>query len=385
MVGSEYTGRPLLLATLAILVVSTWQWITVHANYAGNWTALFCTGELLGAPASLASEHIWLFPNTNGYDGQMYHYVAHDPLIRDPSLKNRVDDPRLRYRRILVPALVYVLAWGRSERVDPTYYCLILIFVGLGTFWTAAYCQRMGRSPVWGLLFLLLPATLVSIDRMVIDVALAALAAGFAYHVRSPSWRLFVILSAALLTRETGVLLLGGYCGFLILQRRFSEAARYSLAALPAALWYVYVHLQTARADYRATLIPLSGILSAVIHPAVYPPGVWWAWVARLGDYLALAGVLAAFLLAVRWHLHRKFEVLSLSILSFAAMGIFLQRTDHWLHVYDFGRVYTPLLLFLGLDGLRRKSWAAVTPLLCMLPRIGMQFGHQILGVISHL
>lgn len=141
------------------LVVS-WQWATVHANYGGNWTALFCTGALRGVPASLASEHIWQFPASNGFDGQLYHYIAHDPLIRDPSLKASVDDPRLRYRRVLIPGLVYLLAAGRPDWVDPVYYALILVFVGAGVYWTAAWCRSSGHSPAWGLLFVLLPATL---------------------------------------------------------------------------------------------------------------------------------------------------------------------------------------------------------------------------------
>src|ERR1700722_4966098 len=105
-------GRPIWLALLAVAAVFARQCATVHANYGGNWTALYCTGARLGVPAPLASEHVWQFPGSNGFDGQMYHYIAHDPLIRDAALAGHVDDPRLRYRRILVPGLAYLLAGG---------------------------------------------------------------------------------------------------------------------------------------------------------------------------------------------------------------------------------------------------------------------------------
>jgi len=50
------------------------------SNYAGNWIALFGTGSASPPPRALAGEHIYVFPNNTGYDGQFYRYVAHDPL-----------------------------------------------------------------------------------------------------------------------------------------------------------------------------------------------------------------------------------------------------------------------------------------------------------------
>ena len=383
MAPAEGKPRGLALSALAVALVLSWQWATVHANYGGNWTALFCTGALRGVPASLASEHIWRFPASNGFDGQLYHYIAHDPLMRNLSLKASVDDPRLRYRRILIPGLAYLMAAGRPDRVDRAYYALILVFIGAGVYWTAACCRSLSHSPAWGLLFIILPATIVSADRMVVDVALAALAAGFAYHVRAPSWRLFLILSAAALTRETGFLLLAGYCGYLLLERRWTRMAAFSLAALPAFAWYAYVHAHTSSDHYRMSFVPLSAILTDLLHPLVYPPGVRLVWLAKIGDYMALGGILAAFALALRWSIRRKLDPVALSLLCFVAMGLILQNTDHWLQVYDYGRVYSPALLFLGLEGLKRRSWAPLVPLSLMLPRIGMQLGGQILGVFT--
>lgn len=48
----------------------------------GNWTALFCTGsEFKPVPAPLRSDNIYIFQGTFGYDGQEYHYIAHDPFL----------------------------------------------------------------------------------------------------------------------------------------------------------------------------------------------------------------------------------------------------------------------------------------------------------------
>jgi hypothetical protein len=376
-----HKSQPLVLALAAAAAALGWQWLTVHANYGGNWSALYCTGALRGVPAPLAAEHIWQFPASNGYDGQMYHYVAHDPWMRDPLLAASIDSPRLRYARILVPGLAFLLAAGRSNWIDPAYRAVILLFIAAGVYWSAAYCQSIGHAPLWGLLFMLLPATLVSIDRMTVDVALAALAAGFAFHVRAPSWRLPVILGAAALVRETGCLLLIAYGGYLLLGRCFKRAAWYALAAAPALAWYAYVYARTSPVYLEANLVPLSAILRAILDPLVYPHGTSFVWLARTADWLALGGMLMAFALVIARSTGRARDPLWIAAACFAAVGLILQQPEQWLNVYDFGRIYSPVLLFLGLDSLQRGSWIAMAPWMLMLPRIGLQFGNQMVGI----
>ncbi len=377
-----HNSRPLAYAVGAMALVFSWQWATVHANYGGNWSALYCTGARLGVPPRLAAEHIYEFPGSFGFDGQMYHYVAHDPLIRTPDLKAAVDAPWLRYRRILVPGLAYVLALGRANWVDPAYFALVLIFIGAGVYWSVECSQALGRSPAWGLLFLLMPATLISMDRLVLDVALAALSVAFAYYVREPGWRLFAVLAAAALARETGFVLLAAYCGYLLLARRFKLMAQFALAGVPAVAWYGYVQAHTGRQDYQVSLLPFSAIWQNWLHPLVYPAGMQYKWVAMLGDRMAMIGMLLAFALAAWWGVRPKPSPVAVGALAFAAMGVILQKTEIWANVYDYGRVYTPCLLFLGILGPPRKAWAALAPLAFILPRIGMQLTPQILGVL---
>src|SRR5438552_9520637 len=89
-------------ASLAAMAeVTVWLAILVHFEYAGAWTALFCTGDQQRIPAELApSTYRW--KGVTGYDGQYYRYVAHDPLLRKGYVQF-VDAPLLRYRRILLP------------------------------------------------------------------------------------------------------------------------------------------------------------------------------------------------------------------------------------------------------------------------------------------
>jgi hypothetical protein len=111
-------GACIVSALVCVCIGLAWQVLTVHYNYGGNWTGLFITGSQFPIPPSLASENLYVFPNSTGYDGQMYHYVAHDPLMQK-GFGDFVDNARLRYRRILLPALAFILAPDGSQPLMP--------------------------------------------------------------------------------------------------------------------------------------------------------------------------------------------------------------------------------------------------------------------------
>src|SRR5574340_617734 len=93
-----------LFPILAVCLVAGWQAATVHSNYRGNWTALFCTGSRFPLPPELAEEHVYVFPDSTGFDGQFYHLIAHDPALRR-GFDRYIDAPEYRSRRTLVPLL----------------------------------------------------------------------------------------------------------------------------------------------------------------------------------------------------------------------------------------------------------------------------------------
>lgn len=108
------------VGVLAATLVFAWQVLRVRYTYAGNWSALFCTGSDSPIPPELEHEHLYRFPDTVGFDGQFYHYIAHDPIY-PWRFQAWIDDPGLRYRRILVPLLTFLAAGGASDRVDWAY------------------------------------------------------------------------------------------------------------------------------------------------------------------------------------------------------------------------------------------------------------------------
>jgi hypothetical protein len=378
--------RPVALALLAVLGVWLWQLATVHFNYGGDWTALFNTAPGWPRPQFLASETLYTFPaGSLGYDGQMYHFIAHDPLMRRGGAA-AMDDPALRYRRILVPALAWTLALGRDSAVHAAYVAVILGFVFLGVYWLARAMENRGRHPAWGLMFALMPAALVSMDRMTVDVALAALAAGFAlYCERSSRWKLLLILACAALTRETGFLLTAGYGVFLVSRRRFADLLWTATTTLPAILWYAYVSGHTPHEPLGGigSLIPLAGWIERVAHPVVYPLPRWQALAAVELDYIALAGValMLGHALWLAWA--RRWNARAAAIYVFAAAVIFIGSRSVWEDAFGFGRVVTPLMVLLAVEDARPRL--AFSPMLLIDARIGLNFLKQIIGVASHL
>ena len=354
--------RPLAVAFLVTAVALAAQWTLVHFAYGGNWSALFYAGALYPAPPpELEAENLHRFPGTHGYDGQIYHAIAHDPLMaRGPS--PYVDAPRLRYRRVLVPLLAWLAAGGRAGGVDVAYRAVVLVFVFLGTCWSARLVERLGASPAWGAAFVLLPASVVSLERMTVDVALAALVAGWALTAaRGSRWQ-WLALGAAPLVRETGVVLIAAAIVAALVERRPRHAALGAASALPALAWFAYVHARTPPFDYANSFVPLGGIVIALraLRPTLL----------QALDALALAGIVLAFALAARWIRASPRGAAACAAALFAALGVITQRPDNWAHAYDYGRVYTPLLLLLALEGAARRDWRWALPWALVAPRV---------------
>ena len=384
------TRRPAVLALAAVLGIWLWQLATVHFNYGGDWTALFNTAPNWPKPTFLASENVYTFPpGSLGYDGQMYHFMAHDPWIKRGA-EAAMDDPALRYRRILVPALAWVTALGRDSAIHAAYVAVILGFVFLGVYWFARAMVLQGRHPAWGLMFAVMPATLVSMDRMTVDVALAALTAGFVLysddlHKGASRWKVLLILACAALTRETGLLLTAGYGVFLLSRRRFADLMWTVATTLPAIFWYVYVsrHTPPEPSGEFANLIPLGGWIERVARPEVYPLPRWQALAAVELDYIALAGVALMLGHAAWLAWSRRWNARAVAIYLFAAAIVFLGSRSVWEDAFSYGRVVTPLMVLLAVEDARPRL--AFAPVALIDARIGLNFLKQIVGVASHL
>jgi len=393
--ASHLTPRgPAIWASAAVALLLVWQFLNVHYNRAGNWTALFLVGRDLPAPPELAGR-TYPFPG-NGYDGEFYRYVAHDPFMRRGYVRY-LDVPALRYRRILIPALAYLLAIGRQSRIDASYVAVIALFVFLGAYWTGRWAALNGFSPAWGLAFLLVPAALVSMDRMTVDVGVAALAAGCAFYSRvGDRFKFLVLLALACLVHEAGALLAAGACLFELAHRRFPRALLWACATLPMFAWWLWIHSQIPS---RNVITPPVGLARAaqtslfyfLFHPQHYPLPPALEWIARSADVLSLAGLLAAAVLACVLLPRRPLSPIAVANALFAALILvmpFLWRhPDVWFDVNGYGRIFSPLLVLTAMlwaapENRMLRPWIGLLPIACIDLRLGLQFSDAVAGVL---
>ena len=371
-------GRPVLWASRAMLIVLGWQALTATANYHGNWTAFFCTGSLREIPPQLKAESIYTFPGSRGYDGQFYHYMAHDPF-RQRNFARYIDEPGLRYRRILVPLMAWTIAAGRDQLVDFAYYTVVLASVFLGTYCLAVYAQVHGRHPGCGLLFLFSPAVLISVDRMLVDSTLAAFTAAFLIASNRPrSWRFWLVLAGAALTRETGILLAFASGATAILRERRRSVLILS-ALTPCAAWYLFAYRHNPPFAYYPSHVLFASLISAALHPTQYAADIPFAWAIQLGDVVALVGATLAVTFGLAYSRFGRVEAPTVAALLFAALAALVQPGDLWVHL---GRIISPLLLILTSAWIRSGRVLLMAPTLLILPRVLMQFGKQVYGIL---
>jgi hypothetical protein len=372
-----------ILGILTALILGCWQLLTVHYNYGGNWTALFRIGPQMPVPAFLSAEHLYVFQGELGYDGQVYHLIAHDPWMRKGSAE-AINSPGYRYQRILVPALAWCVALGRDAWIHAAYVAVMLGFSALGVYWLALFAVRAGFAATWGLAFALTPAAIVSIDRMTIDVALAAFVAGFALYAEAGAqWKTVAVLGCAALTRETAWPMIALYAIFLLTRRRFADALWVAVSAAPTAAWYIFLsqRLGPTSAPSYLTWIPFAGLAERIFHPVVYSLPALKSAIATGCDYLALAGVVVTLVLAARMALQRRWDGFAAAIYGLAAAAVFIQSRSVWEDANAFGRVLTPLLLLTAMFHAGRRPWLAFMPMFLVDTRLSLDLWSQVAGV----
>jgi hypothetical protein len=362
----------------------SWQLLTVHYNYGGNLTALFCTGVNLSIPPALEREHIYRFPNSTGYDGQAYHFVAHDPLYRTEVGRELSHDAGHRYRRILLPAMAYALALGRQEWIDRSYFLCNLGFLFLGSWWLAAILVRLGIHPGFAVLYLFVPAAIISLDRLTVDLVLTSLALAFVVYTAPESrWKLYAVLVLAALCRDTGFVLAMAAAVPPLVSRRYRSSLFWLSALLPAIAWYGFVRWRVGPGASDA-ILPLVGVWKGVWYRLPYPfPAAVTAGV-RIFDGLETLGLLTGIVLAMHKLRKAAADPVRTAVVLWAILGVWLP-VGTWVEFFATARVFSPLLLLEFLRSFPERRPSDRLPLLMVLPRIWIQLLPQIGGVLRGL
>jgi hypothetical protein len=299
-------------------------------------------------------------------------------------MKDFIDAPRLRYPRILLPALAWLLAAGQDRFVDAALLTASLLAFYFGCLWLAALADRIGRSRWWGLAFLLIPSALISVERLCVDGWLLALACGVVlYSVDDRPQMRFALLVLAPLARETGILFIGA-CGlWLLLERRWLTAILTGFAAVPGLAWNFYVRANTTVFESHIGLPPSGNALLDRFFIRVDYPSLpaWIEATAMTLDYLSLCGVLLAMALSFYAVWRKPADTAHLVAAAFASLPLVLGGVIGWYEPFGHARTLSPLYLMLVVTALRSGSRLMLVPLVMVLPRIAMQFAPLLPGV----
>lgn len=386
---------PAVFAALTVLAIWSWMALDVQFNFHGQWSALFLSGAKSPPPPSLTSS-TYLVPHSFGYDGQYYRYVAHDPLFQKGTARY-VDGPTTRYDRILIPGLAAILSFGQDRFVDAAYIAIVLGFIYLGALWLGRFAAANGAHPAWACMFGLLPGTLISIQRMTVDIALLALCMGFVWYASRKAYGpLFAIGVLAPLDRDTGLLLIAACCLTAALARRWKWAAVYPAAIVPTLAWYGFVSRHDVRVHVTSPLAPQEpphwlfhrpflGLLQGFWHIPHYPLAPLANHLAETADGLAISGIILATIMAL-WQARRSWKQPEgfAALLFLVVVGV-VSAPAYWSDVNGYGRTLAPLLLFVGLRYFRGGSPLNWAPVLMVDGRLSLEFGNQMVGVLRGL
>ena len=180
-------------------------------------------------------------PNTLGYDGQFFYYIARDPAESPHCL----DVPAYRLQRILLPMLGRVLTLG-YEPLSP--WAVVAINVAALTAGTALLEDLLVREKVsrwfaltYGLFLGVFMAVRLSTAE---TLAYGLVIAGLWFSARERLLLTAVMLALAMLAKETTGLFAAGYLFYLALHARWHDALRMAvIVGAPFAVWQLVIYL----------------------------------------------------------------------------------------------------------------------------------------------
>jgi hypothetical protein len=275
-------------------------------------------------------EHpVYVHRDTGGYDGLYYAQIAYDPLLKSPELPRAMDNMSYRARRILPPALAWILSAGQPAAIVHVYSVLNLAawLILAALLWRLLAVADLRGYLAWaGVLFS--AGTLSSVRLALTDLPmlvllmLAVLAAERARPRTAIAW-----LAAAALARETALLGAAGLFAppWFSLKTLRKNILACVIIATPLAAWLAYIRWRIGPADagWGNFTLPLSGFVekwSTALADLAYLYDPFLAWT----TFLAVLGLtVQAVFIASRWRLF----------------------TDAWWRV---GAVYSGLMAMIG-------------------------------------
>jgi len=296
----------LLVALLTGLIYGAIVAITM-SRYDNNASALIVAGEQFvkqypGSPG----RHTVIYRH-DSYDGLGYYYIAGNPFMRTPHIRDA-----LRYQRIGYPFLVWAVSLGQQAwqpvvmiAVNIAAVMAVALLAGAIIMWYAP-----GASVWWALACAVNPALIIGVRDDLIEPVLTALAlAGLLLYLRGRVAWAALVFAAALLTREVGILFLAPLLAAEVTARRWPRVVVLALSVAPYLIWQQivtramgYSSAVTVERNFQPLLVGMRLVLAGIPHaPAwerMYIPSI-----------VAAIVIVVAALAVAAWQAWRRYDV----------------------------------------------------------------------------
>lgn len=176
---------------------------------------------------------------TEGYDGQFVYYIARDPSTAGTYISNGDDSPAYRFQRILLPALGMILSFG-DDSLIPWALLLVNLLALAGGVAILEHLLVQNNYSRWLVIGYGLSLGVFGSVRLSLPEPLAfGLVLGGILLAQREKWLWSALIFAlAALAKETTLVFVGGYCLYLLVQRRWQTLIPFTIiAALPFAVW----------------------------------------------------------------------------------------------------------------------------------------------------
>jgi len=234
-----YLGASVVVLGVALLIARFW-----HPAYGFTAFLQFDSSDVPHEIQEMAAAPVYVYPGNDGYDGFSYAEIAFHPLLGSAELKPALGNVPYRARRILNSALAWTLAGGRADRIAHTFAALNLPLWALFA-WACWRVLAVRDARGWWLWAgLVLSAGVLHSVRLALTDLLGVLLFGASLYFSETGRKgALATLAAGGLARETILAdVVSLWTGPWDESRAWvKNAVRSAVAALPLALWLVWV------------------------------------------------------------------------------------------------------------------------------------------------
>jgi hypothetical protein len=201
--------------------------------------------------ASKVPPGLTVIPNIGGYDGLTFYRLALNPFTSEQTSHGiRLDNPPYRQQRIIYPLIVWLLSLGHATWIPWLLVIVNILAAAAMAAFGGAFAKQFGLHAMWGVIVPLYPGFVLTFSRDLAEIVAASFAMGAIWAVASRrNIAAALLLTAAVLTRETTLLLAFALAGAWIIERvvrkeRRIAAITFAIPIAVYALWQLFLALR---------------------------------------------------------------------------------------------------------------------------------------------